>query len=388
MLKSTASKCCKLSTRIQTVSCRCTKREVLSKDYNVIAVTMSSHEIIDSHIHLWPEETSHEQAHTWMTPGMPLAKPHLLGNYRSAAETNAAANGNTRIKGVVYIETDVWYDSPSADLATWAEGPLAEILFLRKVVEGRYGERDSKFLLGLVPWAPMHQPPAVLEEYLSLAKDMAGPEAWPRVKGFRFLLQGLIDRKQFETVVLSDDFHNNLRLLGHRGFSFDVGVDQRSGGSWQLDCIDQAMKRAHANVSDDKKVIFILNHLCKPNFSGRGEAYEQWCIAVKSMSHCSNVYMKLSGAFSELPPLPETPADIAEHIRPWVTFALKHLGPRRLMFGSDWPVCNVKGPTGERSWRAWKDVVQGILDDKKYGLCDEDRERIWKGTASEAYRLY
>ena len=56
-------------------------------------------------------------------------------------------------------------DSPdSGVLATWAKGPLDEILFLRSIVEGKYGEQDSKLLLGLVPWAPIDQPTAVFDE--------------------------------------------------------------------------------------------------------------------------------------------------------------------------------------------------------------------------------
>jgi len=80
--------------------------------------------IIDSHIHLWPQETCNEASHAWMTPGMPLVKPHLLEDY------HAAAGGS--VKGAVYVETDVQYGSPSqGDVATWAKGPLDEILFLR-----------------------------------------------------------------------------------------------------------------------------------------------------------------------------------------------------------------------------------------------------------------
>ena len=80
--------------------------------------------IIDSHIHLWPGKTANEEGHAWMTPGMPLAKPHMLEDYCKAAQSP--------VKGVVYVETDVRYQSPDGrDVATWAKGPLDEIDFLR-----------------------------------------------------------------------------------------------------------------------------------------------------------------------------------------------------------------------------------------------------------------
>lgn len=80
--------------------------------------------IIDSHVHLWPQETANEEGHVWMTPGMPLAKPHLIEDYCKVSDSS--------VKGIVYVETDVRYESPwNSDVATWAKGPLDEIDFLR-----------------------------------------------------------------------------------------------------------------------------------------------------------------------------------------------------------------------------------------------------------------
>ncbi|TKA33258.1 hypothetical protein B0A50_00811 [Salinomyces thailandicus] len=344
--------------------------------------------IIDSHIHLWPEETSDEQGHAWMTPGMPLAKPHVLSDYYQASHQRRSSNSDVHVKGAVYIETDVRYDSPSSDdLATWARGPLDEIIFLCKIVAGEYGERDSRMLLGLVPWAPMNQSTQVLEEYLVLAKDMAGPSAWPKIKGFRFLLQSIVEQKRFEDLVFSEGFIANLKLLGQRRLSFDVGVDHHSGGIWQLEAIVKAMERAHQGVADHQKVIFIVNHLCKPDFSETDSGFGQWCAAMNKMSKLSKTYMKLSGAFSELPPDVSSITQIADCIKPWVAHIFATFGPKRVMFGSDWPVCNVKGHAGEGSWSAWTQVVEQLLDVPEMGLSEADRLCIWHDTAHEAYRI-
>ena len=149
---------------------------------------MAPSSLIDSHIHLWPEDASNENGHSWMTPGMPLARQHLLTDYYQASEQEPTAE----VKGVVYVETDRRHDAPSEDLATWAKGPLDEVKFVRKIVEGEYRERDSMMLLGIVLWAPMDQKPEVLGEWLRLAEETAGSETWKRVKGFRFLLQACL----------------------------------------------------------------------------------------------------------------------------------------------------------------------------------------------------
>lgn len=348
---------------------------------------MPSRTIIDSHIHLWPEEMANEDGHTWMTAGMPLAKPRLLSHYRKAARQSETSQSGLEVEGVVYIETDVRYDEPSADVATWAKGPLDEVRFLRQAVEGQYDGQDSKMLRGLVPWAPMDQPTPVLEEYLRLAEQAAGPETWRRVKGFRFLLQFIQDQAKFENLVLGDAFIANLRVLGLRGFSFDVGVDQRSGGTWQLENVAQAMEKAHRDAPEHDKVIFIVNHLCKPDFEADEHELKRWCNSISSMSNLSRTYMKLSGAFSELPSRLRDPKEIALHLRPWIKPLLQRFGPEKIMFGSDWPVCNVAGSQGEDSWLAWTDVVTAVLEDETYGLTAYDRQLIWSGTARRAYSL-
>ncbi|WPH05014.1 Hypothetical protein R9X50_00791200 [Acrodontium crateriforme] len=347
---------------------------------------MAKPNIIDSHIHLWPQDAANEDGHSWMTPGMPLAKQHLLSDYYRASQQGESSGWDTTVKGVVYVETDRRYDAPDADLASWAKGPLNEVAFLRQIVEGDYGKRDSDMLRGLVIWAPINQSTEILQEYLSLAKERAGPKTWERVKGVRFLLQAIHDQTTFKQLMNGKDFIQNLKLLGEMGLSFDVGVDQHSGGSWQLELVAEAMSTAHHGVTEDKKTIFIINHLCKPNFGGNKDEFDLWTKSISEMAGLTKSYMKLSGAFSELPPTLRTAQEIADFMRPWISHVFNKF-KHRVLFGSDYPVLNIMGAAGEYSWLLWKDVIQIILDSKEYGLDDDEREEIWFMTAMQAYRL-
>ncbi|EME83387.1 uncharacterized protein MYCFIDRAFT_99525, partial [Pseudocercospora fijiensis CIRAD86] len=341
--------------------------------------------VLDSHIHLWPEHMCNEEGHAWMTPGMPLAKEHLLSHYYAASKQDGSSETDFEVTGVVYVETDVRYSPPWGEVKDWAKGPLDEIKFLRDCAEGKYGERDSKMLLAIVAWAPMDQSTEVLEEWLRLAEEAAGPETWKRVKGVRFLLQAILDEEKFKTLVSSRHFINNLKLLGKRSFAFDVGVDQHSGGIWQLELISRAMTTAHVDVSEDEKVTFVLNHLCKPDFLPNGPDFDRWVKVIEHMSALPKTYMKLSGALSEIPEGLSDAAAIATHVRPWVEHVFASFGPGRVMFGSDWPVCNVRGPAGEDSWVVWKDVVGLLLDHSSLRLNDDHKALVWKGTAEKAY---
>jgi len=55
------------------------------------------------------------------------------------------------------------------------------------------------------------------------------------------------------------------------------------------------------------------------------------------------------------------------------------------MFGSDWPVCNVRGPAGEDSWFVWRDVVKAVVEQR--GLSEAEQGMVWGGSAGVAYRL-
>ena len=137
----------------------------------------------------------------------------------------------------------------------------------------------------------------------------------------------------------------------------------------------------------------LADHMCKPDLTQAPvatsqEDFERWCACITRFAKSSNIFIKLSGAFSELGPdriSTNSAVDIADRMRPWLDHLFDAFPVNRIMFGSDWPVCNLRGPTEEDSWVVWKDVVQTVLD--RRGLSEDDQSLIWSGTATEAYRL-
>jgi L-fuconolactonase len=69
-----------------------------------------------------------------------------------------------------------------------------------------------------------------------------------------------------------------------------------------------------------------------------------------------------------------TPADL----QPYIDVALASFGPKRLMYGSDWPVMLLAG-----DYVRWYDVVRRAIEK----LSSAEQERILGGTAIEAYGL-
>lgn len=189
------------------------------------------------------------------------------------------------------------------------------------------------------------------------------------------------------------EMHKGLLVLEQSGCkTFDLGVDLRQGGLWQLTEAVEMLQKFYAKSTGKLKIV--INHLCKPNLQPRSETEQHdsrklWELAIKALADLPTTYMKLSGLFSELPLQdPETPMPVAELInrtRFEMDVIFDNFGPENIMFGSDWPVCNVGGPGPQKSWTHWVQFVGAMLQER--GLTDAEKRRIWAGTAKEVYAL-
>ncbi|KAK7217174.1 hypothetical protein V2G26_005177 [Clonostachys chloroleuca] len=335
--------------------------------------------VIDSHIHLFPR--SEIDSISWLEAGHPLDRQHSVEDFRNASKSSPS------VSGFIVIENDRKYDLHAGEEG-W-EGPLKEISWYRRLALGEpkagegHAAEDSRLVLGLVPWAPLPSGPATLETYLDRAKQVAGP-AWPKVKGFRYLLQD-----KAPGTALRQDFIESLKLLGRRRFIFELCVDYHHKGKSQLDDTVELIKRAHADVTrHDEQVMVVLNHMLKPNlanpFDESDDEFQVWAAAVTALGKFPRVYMKLSGALSEMSEptrLLEPPA-VAKFLLPWFQVIIQAFGSQRIIFASDWPVCAIGVGNG---WAHWKSVVEAMC--AKIDLDTSDIEAIFAGTAKESYNL-
>ena len=102
-------------------------------------------------------------------------------------------------------------------------------------------------------------------------------------------------------------------------------------------------------------------------------------------------YMKLSGAFSELFPLSKNEKEVdisglVDRLQPWTDVVFNAFGAERIMYGSDWPVCNIGGGGNDLSWCRWRKVVEEVLE--RRGLTEEQKCGVWGQVAAKAYGLH
>jgi L-fuconolactonase len=114
----------------------------------------------------------------------------------------------------------------------------------------------------------------------------------------------------------------------------------------------------------------VLDHGAKPPIAG-GDV-PAWKHGVATLARETHMVCKLSGLVTEAgSPDPAVLTDCVNHL-------LESFGPSRLMWGSDWPVCELVCTYSE--WRSASDKLLAELS-------DADRELIQAETARATYGI-
>jgi len=119
--------------------------------------------------------------------------------------------------------------------------------------------------------------------------------------------------------------------------------------------------------------------------------FKEWEKNLQTLAKWPIIYVKLSGVFSEVDHRSiRNIEETVKQVLPWAEVVWK-LFPGRMMWASDWPVCNVgwgeisgKENMG-KAWRTWRDASQKLLD--QLGLTQEEKQKVWGDVAAEAYKL-
>jgi L-fuconolactonase len=204
------------------------------------------------------------------------------------------------------------------------------------------------FLQGVVGWVPLAD--ANLRNHLDGLTDR------PKLKGVRHIVQAEAD----DRFILRDDFNAGVRLLADYGLTYDILIYERH------------LPQAIEFVDRYPNQVFVLDHLAKPR--AKEQAIEPWRANIGRLAERENIFCKLSGLVTEA----DWKGWTEDQLSVYLGTVLDAFGPRRVMFGSDWPVCLVA-----TSYQNWHDVVARFCED----LSADERARIFGGTAIEVYRL-
>jgi L-fuconolactonase len=205
-----------------------------------------------------------------------------------------------------------------------------------------------EWIRGVIGWAEIAG--ANFREELELLSSNV------HLKGLRHVVQAEQDPK----FLLRDTFSSGIRALQGTNLVYDLLI------------VEHQLPSAIEFVRQHPNQLFVLDHIAKPKIASG--LLEPWRTNLRTLAKQQNVYCKLSGMVTEAAWDRWTIGDL----RPYVDVVLEAFDPSRLMIGSDWPVCTLG-----TSYSRWFATLESLLQ----SLSQSERERVFGGTAIEAYRL-
>jgi len=276
---------------------------------------------IDAHHHLWDLDRREQ---SWMTDEMATIRRSF------GVDELVAEIATSSVDGTVVVQT-------TDDIVETEE--LLDIAAAAPVIVG---------VIGYVDIAAAD----VGDQLDRLLQHRAGD----RLVGIRALVQYQPDPDWLtRPAVLA-----GLREVARRDLVFDLLI--------RIDQFPAAIAAASAVAAGR----FVLDHLGKPAIGDH--LWEPWATQLSALARRENATAKLSGLVTEA----NWRAWTLDDLRPYVEHALTELGPQRLMFGSDWPVCTLAASYGQ---------VVASVDDLIHPLSAAERACIWGATATSVYRL-
>jgi L-fuconolactonase len=275
-------------------------------------------EKIDAHHHFWNYDPVE---YDWITEDMSAIRRSFLPEDLHAEIKRVGINGVVSVQARQTVEETRW---------------LLEFA------------RRHEFIRGVVGWVPLTHPT------LRRVLDQFGGDK--HLKGVRHVIQGEAD----DHYILREDFNAGIRGLRDYGLIYDILIFERHLPQ-TIEFVDR-----HPNQ------IFIVDHLAKPRV--RDGQISPWREDIRELARRDHVYCKISGLVTEADYQQWT----EQALRPYIETVLEAFGPRRVMFGSDWPVCLVACP-----YERWFEIGNRAIAK----LSPDEQARVMGGTAIEAYRL-
>lgn len=275
---------------------------------------------IDAHQHFW--QLSKPFDYRW------LDDPKLARIRRDFLPEDLKPHLEARgIAGSIFVQT---------------QHDLAENLWVLEMA------RHHDFLKGVVGWVDLASP--------DCADQVARMRENGRFVGVRHVVQDEPD----DDFLVRPEILRGLATLETAGVPFDVLIYVK-----HLHHVPTLARRL-------PQLKMVIDHLAKPDIAHNG--FEAWRDRFAACGAFPNVYCKLSGMVTEADWARWEPTDL----KPFIDEALNIFGPQRLMYGSDWPVCELA---------ATYELVHDSLESNLADLSQAEKTAIFSGTARSFYAL-
>ena len=169
----------------------------------------------------------------------------------------------------------------------------------------------NDFIAGVVGWVDLTSPHCE-QQLLEFINH-------PKFVGIRHVTQDEPD----DDFIIRDDVSHGLGVLEKHGIPFDLLFYTKH------------LKHAATVADRFPNLPLVIDHLAKPEIKAAN--IDHWRDDLSAAANRKNVWCKLSGLVTESDWDHWNPSDF----KPYVDAAIELFTPNRLMFGSDWPVCEL-----------------------------------------------
>jgi L-fuconolactonase len=273
--------------------------------------------VIDAHHHLW-RYTAEEYG--WIDGTMRVIRQNFLVPELKMTISKAGVDGTVAVQARQTLQETRWL----LDLAN-----------------------STDVIQGVVGWAPIADP-----DFLAKIEAFTGER---KLLGLRHVIQGEPDG-----FMLGDDFNRGIGELERMGLVYDVLVYERQ------------LEEAIQFIDRHPRQVFVLNHIAKPRI--KEQLLEPWATNLKKLARRDNVWCKVSGLVTEA----DWGVWTDEHLKPYLDVVVEAFGVRRLMAGSDWPVCLVAS-----GYERWFDTLRQYFA----AFSENERTCVFGATAHKVYGL-
>lgn len=207
---------------------------------------------------------------------------------------------------------------------------------------------QHSFIKGVVGWVDLQAE--------NVADRLSYYSQFEKLKGFRHVLQGEANR----ALMLTPNFRRGIAALEPLNFTYDLLIFPDQLG------YSQELVAAFPNQR------FVLDHIAKPDI--KAQQIDKWAADLKALAAHENVWCKVSGMVTEA----RWQAWQSCDFRPYLDTVFEAFGTSRMMFGSDWPVCEVAGGY---------DAVVQLAQEYLAGFSAREQALFWGDTATAFYSL-
>jgi L-fuconolactonase len=226
-------------------------------------------------------------------------------------------------------------------IAVQADQTIAETDFLLQL------QKENSFIKGVVGWIDL--------KARDINDQLAKYKAFNALKGFRHVLQG--EAPEF---MLQDNFLKGIGALKKFDYTYDILI------------FPTHLPAAIELVQQFPDQRFVIDHIAKPYI--KAGYIEEWKKDMKAIAQYKNVHCKISGMVTEADYKNWKPGDFT----PYIDVVVADFGTKRIMFGSDWPVCLVAA--------AYNEMLQ-MLQDYFAAFSFTEQEDFFGNNAAAFYNV-